>query len=150
VTTPQAGGPDEPTRARSVDAAPRRWWSSVPHHLGRARTSTVVLALLFVGLYVLWLYVRPPDLPTAPATGGTTVQTPATTSSAEPPATTEPITTAPSTTAPSPTSAVPTSSPGEETPSETTTPAPTPAGEEPTSAQPPTPAVPTTSAAPGS
>jgi cytoskeletal protein RodZ len=150
VTTPQTDGPGEPSVSTAPPAAPRRWWSSVPHHLGRARTSTVVLALLFVGLYVLWLYVRPPDLPTAPATGGTTVQTPATTSSAEPPATTEPTTTAPSTTAPSPTSAVPTSSPGEETPSETTTPAPTPAGEEPTTTQPPTPAAPTTGAAPGS
>jgi hypothetical protein len=152
VTTPQAGGPDEPTRARSVDAAPRRWWSSVPHHLGRARTSTLVLALLFVGLYVLWLNVRPPDLPTAPATDGTTVQTPATTAPAEPPATTVPTTTAPAPTTsptPDPTSLPPAGTGGEETPSGTT-PAPTPAGEEPTSAQPPTPAVPTTSAAPGS
>ena len=146
MTTPQTDGPGEPSVSTAPPAAPRRWWSSVPHHLGRARTSTVVLALLFVGLYVLWLYVRPPDLPTAPATGGTTAPT----SSAEPPPTTEPTTTAPSTTAPSPTSAVPTSSPSEETPSETTSPAPTPAGEEPTTTQPPTPAAPTTGAAPGS
>ncbi|SDY43233.1 hypothetical protein SAMN05660209_02828 [Geodermatophilus africanus] len=150
MTTPHEG-PDEPTRARSVDAAPRRWWSSVPHHLGRARTSTVVLALLFVGLYVLWLYVRPPDVPTAPATDGTTVQTPATTAPAEPPATTAPTTTAPAPTSPTPepTSLPPGETGGEETPSGTT-PAPTPAGEEPTTPQPPTPAAPTTSAAPGS
>jgi hypothetical protein len=145
-------GPGESAREPSVGTAPpppqRRGWSAVPHHLGRARASTVVLTLLFVGLYVLWLYVRPPDVPTAPATDGTTVQTPATTAPAEPPATTEPTTTAPSTTAPSPTSTVPTSSPAEELPSETVTPAPTTAGEEPAT-QPPTPAAPTTGAAPG-
>jgi hypothetical protein len=156
VTTPGTDGPGEPARAPSVStalpAAPRRWWSSVPHHLGRARTSTVVLALLFVGLYVLWLYVRPPDVPTAPATDGTTVQTPATTAPAEPPATTAPTTTAPAPTTsptPEPTSLPPGGTGGEETPSGTT-PAPTPAGEEPTTPQPPTPAAPTTSAAPGS
>ncbi len=157
MTTRQTDDPGEPAREPSVStappAAPRRWWSSVPHHLGRARTSTVVLALLFVGLYVLWLYVRPPDVPTAPATDGTTVQTPAATAPAEPPATTGPTTTAPAPTTsptPDPTSLPPAETGGEEPPAETTTPAPTPAGEEPTTTQPPTPAAPTTSAAPGS
>ncbi len=157
MTPPGTDGPGEPSGEPSVStappAAPRRWWSSVPHHLGRARTSTVVLALLFVGLYVLWLYVRPPDVPTAPATDGTTVQTPAATAPAEPPATTGPTTTAPAPTTsatPDPTSLPPAETGGEEPPAETTTPAPTPAGEEPTTTQPPTPAAPTTSAAPGS
>ncbi len=156
MTPPGTDGPGEPAGEPSVStappAAPRRWWSSVPHHLGRARTSTVVLALLFVGLYVLWLYVRPPDVPTAPATDGTTVQTPAATAPAEPPATTGPTTTAPAPTTsptPDPTSLPPAETGGEEPPAETTTPAPTPAGEEPTTTQPPTPAAPTTSAAPG-
>jgi hypothetical protein len=150
VTTPQTDGPDEPAAEPSVrtppPATPRRWWSSVPHHLGRARTSTVVLTLLFVGLYVLWLNVRPPDVPTAPATDGTTVQTPARTAPAEPTETAEPTTTAPST----PTTPSPTSAPGEETPPGTATPAPTTTGEEPTTTQAPTPVAPTTSAAPGS
>jgi hypothetical protein len=149
VTTPQTDGPGEPASEPSVSTAPpatpRRWWSSVPHHLGRARTSTVVLALLFVGLYVLWLYVRPPDVPTAPATDGTTVQTPATTAPAEPPATTAPTTTTPAPTTsrtPAPTSLPPAGTGGEETtPSGTTAPAPTTAGEEPTTPQ-PTPASP--------
>ncbi len=111
MTTPDTNGPDEPTRQLSVSTAPppalRRWWSAVPHHLGRARTSTVVLALLFVGLYVLYLYVRPPD-PPAGAPSGSTVQTsaPAATGPAEPTETSAPTTTAPTTeptTAPSPT-----------------------------------------------
>jgi len=37
----------------------RRWWSSVPHHLGRARTSTAVLVVLFLAIGTLYLYVRP-------------------------------------------------------------------------------------------
>jgi len=150
VTTPETNGPGEPARELSVStappSAPRRWWSAVPHHLGRARTSTVVLALLFVGLYTLYLNVRPPDVPTVPTTDGTTVQTPAPTNSPLPTETAEPTTTAPATTtAPSPTSP----SPGEATPSETATPTPTTAEEEPTTTQAPTPAVPPTSVAPG-
>ena len=106
MTTPETNGPGEPTRELSVSTAPppapRRWWTAVPHHLGRARTSTVVLALLFVGLYVLYLYVRPPDPPAGP-TSGSTVQTPvtsapATTGPAEPTQTPGPTTSAPTTT----------------------------------------------------
>jgi hypothetical protein len=157
VTTPETNGPGEPARELSVStappSAPRRWWSAVPHHLGRARTSTVVLALLFVGLYTLYLYVRPPDVPTAPATDGTTVQTPARSDTPLiPTGTAEPTTTAPATTTPpSPTSAVPApSTPGEATPSAgTTARAPTTAGEEPTTTRAPIPAVPTTGVAPG-
>jgi hypothetical protein len=150
VTTPPTDGPGEPSVSTAPPSAPRRWWSAVPHHLGRARTSTVVLALLFVGLYTLYLYVRPPDVPTAPATDGTTVQTPAPSDTPLfPTGTAEPTTTAPTTTAP-PTSAVPTpSAPGEATPSAgTTAPTPTTAGQ-PTTTRAPTPAVPTTSVAPG-
>ena len=155
MTTPETNGPDEPTRQLSVStappAAPRRWWSAVPHHLGRARTSTVVLALLFIGLYTLYLYVRPPDEATVPATTPT-VQTPATTAPAEPSETVEPTTTAPT---PSPT-ATPTTVPPEgttEAPVGSAEPAPTTAGEVPTSAAPttavPTTAAPTASGAPG-
>ena len=155
MTPPETTGPGEPAVHPAPPTARRRWWSSVPHHLGRARTSTVVLALLFVGLYTLYLHLSStrPDPGTAPVTDGTTVQTPATTAPAESPATTGPTTTAPAPTTsptPDPTSLPPAETGGEEPPAETTTPAPTPAGEEPTTTQPPTPAAPTTSAAPGS
>jgi cytoskeletal protein RodZ len=126
VTTPETNGPGEPTGALSVSTAPppapRRWWTAVPHHLGRARTSTVVLTLLFVGLYALYLNVRPPD-PPAGAPSGSTVQTsaPAATGPAEPTETSAPTTTAPTTeptTAPSPTEE---SGPAGESPGQTPT-----------------------------
>jgi cytoskeletal protein RodZ len=118
VTTPETNGPGE----LSVSTAPRRWWTAVPHHLGRARTSTVVLTLLFVGLYALYLNVRPPD-PPAGAPSGSTVQTsaPAATGPAEPTETSAPTTTAPTTeptTAPSPTEE---SGPAGESPGQTPT-----------------------------
>jgi hypothetical protein len=150
VTTPGTNGPDEPTRQLSVSTAPppapRRWWSAVPHHLGRARTSTVVLALLFIGLYTLYLNVRPPDpaVGTVPATEST-VQTPATTAPAEPTESAGPTTTAPT---PSPTTAPPEGTGGEETPAETAEPTPTTADEEPTTAARTT-VAPTATGAPG-
>ena len=155
MTTPETNGPDEPTRPLSVSTAPpqapRRWWTAVPHHLGRARTSTVVLALLFVALYTLYLNVRPPDpaVGTVPDTGST-VQTPASPAPAEPTETAEPTTTAPS-----PTATPTTVPPGETTepPAESAEPAPTTAEEVPTSAAPttavPTTAAPTATGAPG-
>ena len=126
MTTPETNGPGEPTGALSVSTAPppapRRWWTAVPHHLGRARTSTVVLTLLFIGLYALYLNVRPPD-PPAGAPSGSTVQTsaPAATGPAEPTETSAPTTTAPTTeptTAPSPTEE---SGPAGESPGQTPT-----------------------------
>ncbi len=160
MTTPETNGPGEPDRELSVStappSAPRRWWSAVPHHLGRARTSTVVLALLFVGLYALYLHVRPPDPATTP-TPSSTVQTPASTAPAEPEGTTEPTTAPSTTTAPSPTS-TPTSPGGtvEETPPGTTAPTPTPTptltptqGVPPATTRAPTPAAPTATGAPG-
>jgi hypothetical protein len=45
-------------------------WSRIPDHLGRARTSTVVLTVLFVAVFVLYLYIRPETPGTVPA--GTT------------------------------------------------------------------------------
>ena len=143
MTTPETDGPGEPTREPSVSTAPppapRRWWTAVPHHLGRARTSTVVLALLFVGLYVLYLQVRPPE-PSAGPTSGSTVQAPVTSAPATPgPA--EPTQTA------GPTTTAPTTTP---TPGPTTAPSPTeesgPAGE--STGQPPTATEQTTPQAP--
>ena len=60
----------EPTAAPEVTRSP--WHiSRIPGHLGRARTSTVVLAVLFVAIFALYLYVKP-ETP-ATATGGTGV-----------------------------------------------------------------------------
>ncbi len=154
MTTPETDGPGEPVRQVSVSTAPppvpRRWWSAVPHHLGRARTSTVVLALLFVGVYTLYIHVRPPDPVVAP-TQESTVQTPA-----EPAETAEPTpsaaTSAPTTTA-DPGSTPPAGTTGEEAPAGSVEPAPTTAGDEttqaPPTAAPTATAVPTATGAPG-
>ena len=53
---PPAGSEEAP--APSVSTAPatdpgHRWWSAIPHHLGRARTSTVALSALFVAINVV-------------------------------------------------------------------------------------------------
>ncbi len=153
MTPPVTNGPDEPTRQLSVStappSAPRRWWSAVPHHLGRARTSTVVLALLFVGLYTLYLYIGPTDQTAATTpTQESTVQTPA---PSDPP-----LLPTGTTTAPAPTTTPGTSAPTPTPPAETTgevpaesavpTPTPTPTEEDPT---PTATAVPTATGAPG-
>ena len=102
--------PSEPTGEQPAE--PRRWWSMIPRHLGRARTSTVVIGLLFVALFALYLNVRPdPEVPAgttgggtgvtepAPTTGGTTT-TPAPEPTTDPPPSTdeEPTTTEDATT----------------------------------------------------
>jgi hypothetical protein len=130
---------DEQTRAMPTAPAPRvstapaegarRWWSAIPHHLGRARTSTVVLAALFVALGLLYLYVRP-ETPEAGTTGGQTgvpaTVVPVVPATTQPP---QPATTAPTTTAPTTTPATTTTATEDEgtaTPTaeeETTTPA---------------------------
>jgi hypothetical protein len=112
-------GPEDPTREQPVveqptvstappptPARPHRWWSVIPHHLGRARTSTVVISLLFVALFVLYLNVRPdPEAGAgttsggtdvtepAPTTGGTTTTPPAPTTTPASPTVEEPTTT---------------------------------------------------------
>jgi hypothetical protein len=129
----------EPPTVRTAPAPSRiqRWWASVPSHVGPARTSTVVLAVLFLALGSLYLTVRPEPVPvvavqtTTPA--GTTART------------TVPATSAPTTTTTSETSApttstttAPTSEPTPESPSETAT------TETPTDTVEPTTEVPTT------
>ncbi|SET87951.1 hypothetical protein [Geodermatophilus poikilotrophus] len=157
MTTPETNGPGEPTGRVSVSTAPppapRRWWSAVPHHLGRARTSTVVLALLFVGVYTLYLHVRPPDPVVAPAQEPT-VQTRVTPAPAEPAETAEPTPSAP-TSAPTTadTATPPAGTTGGEAPAESAGPAPTPSPEQtapaPPTAAPTATAVPTVPGAPG-
>ncbi|GAA3158488.1 hypothetical protein GCM10010531_07380 [Blastococcus jejuensis] len=113
-------GPDDATREQEVvdqptvstappPARPHRWWSGIPSHLGRARTSTAVLGVLFLALFALYLNVRPDPEGTTTTGGDTPVTEPATTTGGTTPA---PTTTTP----PAPTStAVPT------TPEDTTT-----------------------------
>src|SRR5215217_2227428 len=89
---------------------PHRWWSSIPPHLGKARTSTVIMSLLFLAIFALYINVRP-DPVRPPATGGTVAPTAPARTTAPPPATTVPETTTPAltsedeptTTAPEPT-----------------------------------------------
>ena len=109
MTTPREEQPQtEVSATPSVTTAPprARWrFANVPSRLGRARTSTVVLAVLFVAVFVLWVYVRPETVATPAGTTGdvnapvapvTTSSVPTTTSEA--PTTTPDATT---TTAPS-------------------------------------------------
>ena len=118
---PPAGNEEAP--APSVSTAPatdpgHRWWSAIPHHLGRARTSTVALSALFVAIFALYSQVKPeaPEPPTsvqqpaapttapAPTTQAPTTEPeptedePTTTTATEPPSSTTPRTTAPPTT----------------------------------------------------
>jgi hypothetical protein len=68
-----------PTGGEAAPAGPRWWhWGAVPHHLGRARTSTVVLSLLFVAVFALYLNVKPDAAPTGttPAGGSSDVEAP--------------------------------------------------------------------------
>jgi hypothetical protein len=112
--------PGDPTREQpavqptvSTEPAPgtpHRWWSAIPRHLGRARTSTIVLVLLFLATGVLYLYVKPEETAASTPTGGD-------------PAVNQPATTTGGTTAPAPTTAPPptTSVPVEPSTQETTT-----------------------------
>jgi cytoskeletal protein RodZ len=126
VTTPHEEQPQtEVSAIPSVTTAPprARWrFANVPSRLGRARTSTVVLAALFVAFFVLWLYVRPETVAT-PA--GTTSDVngpvaPATTSSV-PTTTSEAPTTTPSETTTAPSETTESSTPTDETTGATTT-----------------------------
>ncbi|RZU33608.1 hypothetical protein [Blastococcus saxobsidens] len=150
-TTPAA--PTVSTAPAGTDGTPdvspaHRWWSNVPRHLGRARTSTVVLGVLFVAIFALWLNVRPPtDGSERPPSDPGNVEAPVVPGLPEEtdPAPTEPA--EPTTTAPRTTSSEPTTTPPTGTGS--TTPTGTP---EPTTGTTPSPPVdePTDETAPGS
>ena len=74
MTTPSEEQPPAPTTtAPTVSTAPprSRWgWPRVPAHVGPARTSTVIIAVLFAGVFALWLVVRP-ETATVATTGST-------------------------------------------------------------------------------
>jgi outer membrane biosynthesis protein TonB len=134
VETPSVSTAPPPSR-------PHRWWSSIPSHLGKARTSTVIMSTLFLALGALYLNVRPDPVQPAGTTGSTVETTaPAPARTSAPPATTAPETTAPVPTteeAPTTTEELPTTS---EPPVETTEPTPEPTpSDEPTETVGPTP-----------
>ena len=102
---PPAEERPEPAQAATgptVTTAPpprtARRWSRIPSHVGPARMSTIVLAVLFVGIFVLYLFVRPPSTATAgttsptSGTGQTTNNAPAPTTTPPPTRTTTPTT----------------------------------------------------------
>ncbi|NYJ05214.1 hypothetical protein [Petropleomorpha daqingensis] len=74
MTTPHEEQPQTEALAtpKVTTAPPRARWrfANVPSRLGRARTSTVVLAVLFVAVFVLWVYVRPPAVASPAGTTG--------------------------------------------------------------------------------
>lgn len=125
-TTPVPQLTTEPVARRA-----RIWPRKVPARIGRARTSTVVLAVLFLGLFVLWIGVRPANtdgVPATPASSTTgveqpapTTEPPATTSEPAPTSTAEETTTTPRTTTSRPTTTAPTTTTDEDEPTSTPT-----------------------------
>lgn len=122
---------EQPRVTATVSPAPppKSRWDAIPHHLGRARTSTVVLSVLFLAIGALWLNVRPDP----PDPAGVVVEQPVapapTTDPLIPVPTTDP---APTTSAePEPTSAAPTTTPESISPTEPSTPVPTTTAEAP-------------------
>ena len=121
--TGSTGEQPQVTATVSPPDPPRSRWGAIPHHLGRARTSTVILSLLFLAIGALWLNIRPDPEPPAPASGnGAVVDQPATTEPAVP-TTPEPTTEAVPTPSeePTTTSEAPTSTSETATPTETET-----------------------------
>jgi len=135
---------EQPAVTPAVTTAPAgSGWSRIPDHLGRARTSTVVLSVLFLAIGTLYLNIRPDT--TGTATTGTSNEVPAQVTDPVPVPTT---TTTPEPTVDEPTPTVETTVPG--TPTDVTTPEettgstlPTPTG---TSPEPTLPNVPTSPA----
>jgi hypothetical protein len=130
--TGATGEQPQVTATVSPPDPPRSRWGAIPHHLGRARTSTVILSLLFLAVGALWLNIRPDPVPPAPASGnGAVVDQPATPDTAVPTTpspTTEPVPTTseePTPTEETPTTAGPTDTTTPEGRTTSTPPAPT-------------------------
>jgi hypothetical protein len=133
----------QPAVTPTVSTAPARsrWRvSKLPAHLGPARTSTVILVVLFLSIGALYLYIRPETTGTA-VTGN---QQPAATTAPAAPTTDAPTTPAPETTdseAPTTTTEFPTTEPTTPEPTDATTDSSVP--EEPTDTGVPTTTLPT-------
>jgi hypothetical protein len=113
--------------------------SRIPGHLGRARTSTVVMSVLFVAIFALYLYVKP-DTP-ATATSVTDTQVPVTTTAparttAAPTTTPEPTQEQPTTTEAPTSTGAPTDTTTSESPTGSTVPTTTPSLPTPTVSSP--------------
>jgi len=117
VATPKVS--TAPTSGTAGDPRTSWWhWNALPHHLGRARTSTVILSVLFLAIFTLYLTVRPDEVTTGTSTtgGGSDVQAPV-----NPVVPTTPTTTPEPTEEPSPTTEPEeTETPGEDTGTPTT------------------------------
>ena len=130
MSEPRKETAEQPVVAPSVSADPGRGpWrlSRIPSHVGRARTSTLVLGMLFLAIGALYLNIRP-AVPTAttPAGTGNVQQAPAApeptpTPTQEPTTTTTPETTTPGTATDDAPTTTTDPTPTEE-PTETTTP----------------------------
>jgi outer membrane biosynthesis protein TonB len=111
---------EQPVMTPTVSTAPSssRWsLSNIPSHVGPARTSTLVMTVLFLAIFALYLNVRPPATPAATTPAGTDTEQSIVPTTPDPAPTTE-------TTVPAP--APGTTSPEEETtPTEEPTQAPT-------------------------
>jgi hypothetical protein len=130
MSDPRKETAEQPVVSPSVSTDPGRGpWrlSRIPSHVGRARTSTLVLSVLFLAIGALYLQIRPEVVETpTPVSDTDTVQPAPTTTAPTRTPTSEPTTTAsgtptesaPTTTAePTPTSTE--ESPGTTTPEET-------------------------------
>jgi outer membrane biosynthesis protein TonB len=130
-----SGTAEQPAVTPRVSTAPAHsGWRAIPSHLGRARTSTLILSVLFLAIGSLYLTVRPDPTGTTTSGGGTGVEQPA---EPAPMPTVEPTTPAPTTTDPEPTTdelPTPTTEP---TPTDETTTEPTPTEPTPTEPTPP-------------
>ena len=160
--TPEQAAAGVPGTPRVTTAPPRARWhlGRVPARLGRARTSTVVLAVVWLLVALLWLDVRPPSAQIAPTGDTTTGTAPRTTTAPARPSSSAP-TTSPPTSTPVPRTTTAPSSPTTTAPAPAPAPAPSTAGAStsspgttaPTRTSPGTqgsPALPTTAAAPTS
>jgi cytoskeletal protein RodZ len=115
--TEQQPGPTVSTApadgASSATASPRDPLRSprLPPHIGRLRTSTVLLTVAFLSIGLLYLFVKPPPEPVPGAGTSNTSNTSDTTPTSTAPRTTAATTTAPQTTEPDvePTEPAPTS-----------------------------------------
>jgi outer membrane biosynthesis protein TonB len=128
----------------STAPAQSRWRvSRIPPHIGPARTSTVILVVLFLAIGALYLYIRP-ETPGTTSTTQTGEQEAVPTTTTPAPTTAETTTPAPETTESEPTTTT------EPTPTESTTPSPTDLPTETTAPDEPTDgSVPTTTAPSG-
>lgn len=144
MSTPQDDAPDRvstptvstaPTSGTTSPPDPPRWqWGALPSHLGRARTSTVILSVLFLAVFALYLNVRPdaPATRTSPAGGGSDIEVPLVPLPPTEPTTPEPTQEPVPTTGPAEpgeeTDGPPTTTPSTSTPPGPTTPTTAPSG----------------------